>query len=54
MQDVDELNEHRLVKCEEDEEDKEDEELTLWEPSGSWFKDFLYFSGPGTSGFRSP
>lgn len=46
MQDVDELNEHRLhMKDNEDEE--EEEGSGLWEPSGSWWRDFLYFSGPG-------
>ena len=56
MKDVDEL----IIHChdndnigEEDEEENNDngEQLTLssslWEPSGSWWKDFLYFSGPG-------
>ncbi len=49
MQDVDELNAHRRVKSNDDEEDDGEEEdvTTLWEPSGSWLRDFLYFSGPG-------
>ena len=45
MQDVDELNEHRLHM--KDNEDEEEEGSGLWEPSGSWWRDFLYFSGPG-------
>mmetsp|Transcript_31370 Transcript_31370/g.66025 ORF Transcript_31370/g.66025 Transcript_31370/m.66025 type:complete len:533 (-) Transcript_31370:1220-2818(-) len=45
MQDTDELNAHRLVKGDEEEEDEV--ESSLWEPSGTWWKDFLYFSGPG-------
>lgn len=45
MQDVDELNEHRLHM--KDNEDEEEEGSGLWEPSDSWWRDFLYFSGPG-------
>jgi hypothetical protein len=50
MQDIDELNHgktnaQRLVKGDEEEEEVE---TSLWEPSGTWWKDFLYFSGPGT------
>ncbi|KAL7539411.1 hypothetical protein ACHAXR_009264 [Thalassiosira sp. AJA248-18] len=44
MQDIDELNAHRRVRAGKEEED---DETSLWEPSGSWIKDFLYFSGPG-------
>ena len=48
MQDVDELNEHRLhLKDNVDEEEESRGGSSLWEPSGSWWKDFLYFSGPG-------
>mmetsp|Transcript_12640 Transcript_12640/g.27269 ORF Transcript_12640/g.27269 Transcript_12640/m.27269 type:complete len:546 (+) Transcript_12640:14-1651(+) len=50
MQDVDELNAHRRVKGEEEDEDEGDDDgetTPLWEPSGSWWRDFLYFSGPG-------
>jgi len=54
MKDVDELIIHRHDNDnigEEDEEENNGEEPTLssslWEPSGSWWKDFLYFSGPG-------
>ncbi len=44
MQDVDELNRHGQAESEEDEEE---DESSKWEPSGSWWRDFLYFSGPG-------
>mmetsp|Transcript_21641 Transcript_21641/g.47058 ORF Transcript_21641/g.47058 Transcript_21641/m.47058 type:complete len:555 (+) Transcript_21641:220-1884(+) len=57
MQDIDELtNAHHFpVKVGEEEgvDDEGNNETTtttkapLWEPSGSWWKDFLYFSGPG-------
>ena len=45
MQDIDELTAHRRGK---DGEEEEDNATKLWEPSGSWWRDFLYFSGPGT------
>ena len=47
MQDVDELNRHDHAKSEDDEEEEDEDESSKWEPSGSWWKDFLYFSGPG-------
>ncbi|KAL9189512.1 hypothetical protein ACHAXT_009187 [Thalassiosira profunda] len=50
MQDVDELNAHRLVNgtaAEEEETEDGDDAPPLWEPSGSWWRDFLHFSGPG-------
>ena len=64
MQDVDELVTHRQDKkfiiIDDDEEDvvhvngsgyesPPPSSSPLWEPSGSWWKDFLYFSGPGMS-----
>lgn len=64
MQDVDELVTHRQDKkfiiIDDDEEDvvhvngsgyesPPPSSTPLWEPSGSWWKDFLYFSGPGMS-----
>ena len=51
MKDVDELIIHRHNDNigEEDDEGNNEDQLTLssslWEPSGSWWKDFLYFSG---------
>ena len=57
MQDIDELATHsRLPGGSFDEDDDNNEvdgeeaaetKKQLWEPSGSWWKDFLYFSGPG-------
>ena len=47
MQDVDELNRHDHAKSEDDEEEEDEDESSKWEPSGSWWRDFLYFSGPG-------
>jgi hypothetical protein len=44
MQDVDEL-----VRAKSEDDDEEDES-SKWEPSGSWWRDFLYFSGPGERG----
>ena len=50
MQDINELATHPpLTAGEEDEDEQGDKNRTLWEPSGSWWRDFLYFSGPGTS-----
>ena len=66
MQDVDELVTHRQDKkfiiIDDDEEDvvhvngsgyesPPPSSTPLWEPSGSWWKDFLYFSGPGMSSY---
>jgi len=59
MRDIDELtNAHHFpAKVGEEEDgdggdDGNNETTTtkapLWEPSGSWWRDFLYFSGPGT------
>jgi|AntRauTorckE5430_2_1112549.scaffolds.fasta_scaffold105285_1 hypothetical protein len=45
MQDVDELNAHRRLK--DDEDEGNEDQVDLWEPSGSWWRDFLFFSGPG-------
>ena len=57
MNDVDELNAHRRDARNNNggeggvltdvEEEVYAESTPLWEPSGSWWKDFLYFSGPG-------
>jgi len=53
MQNTDEINNARsLVEGDNDgEEGGEDKQAaapaSLWEPSGTWWKDFLYFSGPG-------
>lgn len=48
MQDINELATHPpLTAGEEDEDEQGDKNRTLWEPSGSWWRDFLYFSGPG-------
>ena len=56
IQDVDELNRHDHAKSEDDdkeeEEEDEEDESSKWEPSGSWWRDFLYFSGPGEDGGR--
>lgn len=49
MRDVGELNAHRPARDEKEEEGDGDDgtKTPLWEPSGSWWRDFLYFSGPG-------
>ncbi|KAL3823308.1 hypothetical protein ACHAXA_010443 [Cyclostephanos tholiformis] len=41
MQDVGELIRAKS------EDDEEEDESSKWVPSGSWWRDFLYFSGPG-------